>query len=200
MLMVYTFVEDNEYPFAIRELLKGLPGKITGYEKIADFPMFKLFEYTAREKLKKKHYYFIETREPGFLENERIELMLIQDNSETPANLYYELKEQINEEMKKIVDYNKIVFDYRNIKKNVMDEDEEYLLARKQNLAIYYFKDSCIRGGKKEELSISIKVDNTPYEIDVLKLSESCYKLDFTDIVKIYNDLISKKYQNVYRI
>ena len=197
---IYSFVEDSEYHFAVMELLKRIQGKITGYEKIADFPAFKLFEYTARKKLKKEHYYLIEVREPGFLDNERIKLMLIKDNNETPANLYYEIIEQINDEMKKIIDYNKVIFDYRSIKKNIVDGDEEYILAKKQSLATYYIKDSCIREGKKEEMSISIKVDNNPYEISVFKLSESCYKLDFDNVIKIYSDLLSKRYQNVYEI
>lgn len=203
-VMVYSSVREGEYLLALNEMLSYLnkfPSKVTGYDTIINLPSFKILEYHFRDKQKVTYYYFIETRETKFLKNaEAIDMFLIKDSEQTPVKLYYDIVSAINEEMKKLVDFNKTAFAYSNTRTFASDEEEEYLLSQKQRTSLYYYKDNCEKGGKEEGKSISIKIGGTEYELSVFKVGNNCYKVDFDDIVDAYKDMLFKRYQKIYRI
>ena len=206
-VIIYTTVRDTEYLIAINELLKYLPNNkaLIGYDRIINFPSFKIFEYQIRGKLKRNYYYYVEFREPiNFLKNgESIDLLIIQDNEETPVHLYYEMMDILNAEMKKIIEYNKTALVYKKRQITETDGEDDYLTNTSQGLSLYYYKDNCIKEENKEEETkkiLNIKINNNDYEIEVSKVGNGCYKTDFNEVIEIYKDALIKKYQKIYQL
>ena len=180
--IIYLSVRDNEYLIALNELQRYLPKNITTYNRIANYPSFKIYEFNNEMGT----YYYIEFREPFrlFSNAETIDILLIKDDGQTPARIYHNLIDSLHDEVRKVIDFNKTAFTH--IDKRVGRGEEKNISY------LYFYKDEC-KKEKSEIIDLKIMGSDTK----AIKFNNSCLKINFNEIIDIYKNILLEQYKNI---
>jgi len=183
--IIYISVRDNEYLMALNELQRYLPKNITVYNRITNYPSFKVYEYDNEMET----YYYIEFREPFrlFSNAETIDILLIKDKEQTPIRIYHDLMNSLHDEVRKVVNFNKITF--------IHTEKREGRIEDKYISSLYFYKDECIK--EKSEI-INLKIMD--FVIEGKKFGNNCLKINLDEIINIYKNILLEQYKNILYI